>query len=95
MAEIATRKTAELFCRAAKRALAAVAARRLNTVMRIRTKLELDENPASRPARLPTPARDIIAALLLTLAAAILIGAAATSRHGPDGTRIEAAAGRQ
>ena len=69
--------------------------------MRIRTKPDVDEDLASRPARLPTPARDIIAALLLTLAAAILIGAAATSRtgnqqggqFGPDSPRIEAAAG--
>lgn len=47
-----------------------------------------------RPAWRATPARDIVAALLLTLAAAILIGAATTTRSdAPHDKRIEAAAG--
>ena len=99
MAKFVTTGTAELFCRAAKRALEAAAASGLNAVMRNRTKLDLDDDLASRLPRAPVPARDIVAALLLTLAAAILIGVAATSRPvipaAPDAPRVEAAAGQR
>ena len=63
--------------------------------MRIRSKSELDDDLVSRPARLPVPARDILAAALLTVAAAILIGAAFTGRPAPDTSRLEAAAGNR
>ena len=84
----------ELFCRAAKRALESGAANRLNAVMPLRSKSELDDDLAGRPPRLPVPARDIVAAALLTVAAAVLIGAAFTARPAPEAPRIEAAAGR-
>ena len=99
MAGIVTRKPSELFCRAAKRALDRPPRPWLNRPMQIRTKSYSGSDHSDlaeqvRPARRAIPARDIVAALLLTLAAAVLIGAATTTRsEAPEDKRIEAAAG--
>ena len=63
--------------------------------MPLRSKSELDDGLVGRPLRLPVPARDIVAAALLTLAAAVFIGAAFTARPAPESPRIEAAAGNR
>ena len=107
MAGTVTARLTELFCRAAKRALEWLPECWLNNDMQIRSKLESDiDHDAARiepegagppfdgaPVRGSIASRDIIAALLLTVAAALFIGAAATSTTAPDAARIQAAEG--
>ena len=66
--------------------------------MRIRTKLDLDDHldgRADTPGRRRIPARDIVAALLLTLAAVVFIGVAHSSgKSTSEPRRVEAASGQ-
>ena len=62
--------------------------------MQIRSRTGADINDADQPVRLGSPARDIVAAVLLTLAAIVFIAVASTDgpQHPSDLRRQEAAA---
>ncbi len=63
--------------------------------MEIRSRSEVDLDTVDRPSRLGAPARDILAAVLLTFAAIVFIAVASTDgpQQSPEQRRQEAAAG--